>query len=55
MGEVFGNLTRLAVVLQDQLRRYNEIRNADLPSAVTAKKTKEFRCPPHEQVGGLLY
>lgn len=36
---------------QDQLRRYNEIKQADLPSAITAKKTKEFRCPPHEQVG----
>ncbi|XP_025103910.1 ryanodine receptor-like isoform X4 [Pomacea canaliculata] len=38
----------------DQLRRYNEIKQADLPSAITAKKTKEFRCPPHEQMRKLL-
>nr|KAG5704413.1 hypothetical protein BaRGS_024268 [Batillaria attramentaria] len=42
------------VKLEDQLRRYNEIKNADLPSAVTAKKTKEFRCPPREQMRKLL-
>ena len=35
---------------QDQLRRYVEIKNSDLPSAVAAKKTREFRCPPVEQV-----
>jgi len=36
--------------LQDQLRRYNEIKQSDLPSALAAKKTREFRCPPREQV-----
>ncbi|ESO90186.1 hypothetical protein LOTGIDRAFT_123762 [Lottia gigantea] len=38
----------------DQLRRYNAIKQADLPSSVTAKKTKEFRCPPQEQMRALL-
>ena len=28
----------------DQLRRYVEIKQSDMPSAVAAKKTKEFRC-----------
>lgn len=46
--------TFVANCQNDQLRRYNEIKNADLPSAVTAKKTKEFRCPPHEQMRKLL-
>ncbi|CAG7718978.1 unnamed protein product, partial [Allacma fusca] len=32
-------------VQTDQLRRYNEIKQSDLPSAVAAKKTREFRCP----------
>lgn len=35
---------------QDQLRRYTEIKQSDLPSAIAAKKTREFRCPPREQV-----
>ena len=34
----------------DQLRRYVEIKQSDMPSAVAAKKTKEFRCPPRDQV-----
>ncbi|XP_064602338.1 ryanodine receptor 2-like [Liolophura sinensis] len=38
----------------DQLRRYIEIKQADLPSAITAKKTREFRCPPHAQMKALL-
>jgi ryanodine receptor 2 len=38
------------VYFKDQLRRYNEIKQSDLPSAVAAKKTREFRCPPREQV-----
>ena len=37
-------------LIQDQLRRYVEIKQSDLPSAVAAKKTREFRCPPREQV-----
>ncbi|KAE9543520.1 hypothetical protein AGLY_002320 [Aphis glycines] len=38
----------------DQLRRYNEIKQSDLPSAVAAKKTREFRCPPREQMNAIL-
>ncbi|XP_025830516.1 ryanodine receptor [Agrilus planipennis] len=38
----------------DQLRRYIEIKQSDLPSAVAAKKTKEFRCPPKEQMNTIL-
>uniref|UniRef100_A0A4D5R9V0 Ryanodine receptor 44F n=1 Tax=Scolopendra viridis TaxID=118503 RepID=A0A4D5R9V0_SCOVI len=38
----------------DQLRRYIEIKQADLPSAVAAKKTREFRCPPKEQMSAIL-
>ncbi len=38
----------------DQLRRYVEIKQSDMPSAVAAKKTKEFRCPPRDQVRRTL-
>jgi len=38
----------------DQLRRYIVIKQSDLPSAVAAKKTKEFRCPPREQMNAIL-
>ncbi len=38
----------------DQLRRYVEIKQSDMPSAVAAKKTKEFRCPPREQMNTIL-
>jgi ryanodine receptor 2 len=38
----------------DQLKRYNEIKQSDLPSAVAAKKTREFRCPPVEQMKCIL-
>lgn len=38
----------------DQLRRYIEIKQSDLPSAVAAKKTREFRCPPVEQMNSIL-
>lgn len=38
----------------DQLRRYIEIKQSDLPSAVAAKKTREFRCPPKEQMNAIL-
>ncbi|KAJ8867413.1 hypothetical protein PR048_031214 [Dryococelus australis] len=38
----------------DQLRRYVDIKQSDLPSAVAAKKTKEFRCPPREQMNAIL-
>ena len=38
----------------DQLRRYIEIKQSDLPSAVAAKKTREFRCPPVQQMNAIL-
>lgn len=38
----------------DQLRRYIEIKQEDLPAAVAAKKTKEFRCTPLEQMKSML-
>lgn len=38
----------------DQLRRYVEVKQSDLPSAVAAKKTREFRCPPREQMNAIL-
>ncbi|CAN7995814.1 unnamed protein product [Ixodes hexagonus] len=38
----------------DQLRRYTEIKQSDLPSSVAAKKTKEFRCTPKEQMRAIL-
>ncbi|XP_063865194.1 ryanodine receptor-like isoform X5 [Scylla paramamosain] len=41
-------------VQQDQLRRYIEIKQSDLPSSVAAKKTREFRCPPREQMNAIL-
>jgi len=36
------------------LRRYIEIKQSDLPSAVAAKRTREFRCPPVEQMKCIL-
>ncbi len=44
----------MKVLQQDQLRRYVEIKQSDMPSAVAAKKTKEFRCPPRDQMGMIL-
>lgn len=43
--------------LQDNQRfRYNEVMLAlNMSAALTAKKTKEFRSPPQEQVGGILF
>lgn len=38
----------------DQLRRYIDIKASDLPSAIAAKKTREFRCPPREQMNAIL-
>ncbi|GAV02137.1 hypothetical protein RvY_12738-2 [Ramazzottius varieornatus] len=38
----------------DQLHRYVEIKQEDLPASIAAKKTKEFRCPPKEQMKMLL-
>ncbi|XP_064623398.1 ryanodine receptor-like isoform X6 [Lineus longissimus] len=39
----------------DQKKRYNEVKQADLPMSVAAKKTREFRCPPVEQMRYLLH
>ncbi|OQV16827.1 Ryanodine receptor [Hypsibius exemplaris] len=41
-------------VQSDQLHRYIEIKASDLPSSIAAKKTKEFRCPPKEQMKMLM-
>ncbi|XP_035212318.1 ryanodine receptor-like isoform X2 [Stegodyphus dumicola] len=38
----------------DQLRRYIEIKQSDMPSAVAARKTREFRCSPKEQMRAIL-
>ncbi|XP_033127881.1 ryanodine receptor 2-like [Anneissia japonica] len=38
----------------DQERRFQEVSSADLPPIVTAKKTKEFRSTPIEQMRMLL-
>lgn len=38
----------------DQRRRYNEIKTSNLPSHLTAKKTREFRCTPREQMRYIL-
>lgn len=38
----------------DQLRRYIDIKQSDLPSAIAAKKTREYRCPPREQMNAIL-
>lgn len=37
-------------VQTDQLQRYLSIKQTDLTPAEAARKTKEFRCPPKEQV-----
>jgi hypothetical protein len=31
-----------------------EIKQTEMPPAEAAKRTKEFRCPPKEQVGWIL-
>ncbi len=36
--------------IQDQKRRYNVLKESSLPPALMAKKTREFRCPPKDQV-----
>lgn len=37
-----------------QLARYISVKQEDLPAAVAAKKTKEFRCAPREQMKMIL-
>ncbi|VDM79448.1 unnamed protein product [Strongylus vulgaris] len=46
--------TFVAELQQDQCKRYMEIKQTDMPPAEAAKKTKEFRCPPKEQMFRLL-
>jgi hypothetical protein len=38
----------------DQRKRYLELKEAILPSAIMAKKTKEFRCPARDQMQTLI-
>ena len=38
----------------DQKRRYIHLKEATLPSAIMAKKTKEFRCPARDQMQTLI-
>ncbi|CAK5073642.1 unnamed protein product [Meloidogyne enterolobii] len=44
----------VAELQQDQCRRYLEIKQTEMPPAEAAKRTKEFRCPPKEQMYRLL-
>uniref|UniRef100_A0A914Z1U8 RIH domain-containing protein n=1 Tax=Panagrolaimus superbus TaxID=310955 RepID=A0A914Z1U8_9BILA len=44
----------VADLQQDQCRRYMDIKQTDMPPAEAAKRTKEFRCPPKEQMFRLL-
>jgi hypothetical protein len=41
-------------VQSDQKRRYHELKQAILPSAVMARKTKEFRCPARDQMQSIV-
>ena len=38
----------------DQKKRYNELKESILPSALMAKKTREFRCPARDQMNALV-
>uniref|UniRef100_A0A914H250 Ryanodine receptor n=1 Tax=Globodera rostochiensis TaxID=31243 RepID=A0A914H250_GLORO len=40
---------------QDQCKRYMDIKQTEMPPAEAAKRTKEFRCPPKEQMYRLLH
>lgn len=45
----------VACLQENQRFRYNEVMLAlNMSAALTAKKTKEFRSPPQEQVGAAL-
>lgn len=41
-------------IQSDQKRRYNELKESTLPSAIMARKTKEFRCPARDQMQALV-
>ena len=47
-----SNKIQYSFKLQDQLRRFMEVHMTDMPPIVAAKKTKEFRSTPYEQVSG---
>ncbi|CAF3538671.1 unnamed protein product [Rotaria sordida] len=38
----------------DQKRRYSVLKESSLPPALMAKKTREFRCPPKDQMQALM-
>lgn len=40
----------VAELQQDQCHRYLDIKQTEMAPAEAAKRTKEFRCPPKEQV-----
>lgn len=42
------------LIQSDQKRRYNELKESTLPSAIMARKTKEFRCPARDQMQALV-
>lgn len=45
----------VAKLQENQRFRYNEVMQAlNMSAALTAKKTKEFRSPPQEQVNNLI-
>ncbi|VUZ49839.1 unnamed protein product, partial [Hymenolepis diminuta] len=50
----FAN-TAVSEIQMDQMQRYLAIKSANLPSAVAAPRTREFRCPPNVQIRNLLY
>lgn len=41
-------------VQTDQKKRYSDLKESSLPSAIMAKKTKEFRCPARDQMQALV-
>jgi hypothetical protein len=41
-------------VQSDQKRRYLELKESVLPSAIMARKTKEFRCPARDQMTTIV-
>lgn len=44
----------VASLQSDQKKRYLELKEAVLPSAIMARKTKEFRCPAIDQMKSLV-
>ncbi|KAL5105243.1 Ryanodine receptor 2 [Taenia crassiceps] len=50
----FAN-TAVSEIQNDQMQRYLAIKVANLPSAVAAPRTREFRCPPNVQIRNLLH